>query len=139
MVKNGRILSRWPLVIVAVIIAAFLLARPSLAADFSGTWAISYRVGQDTQTILLDIVQERSALSAVGSFRVGAVGDPVPVEIRQGWAGARMFRFQLAALNDPESPLQSFFGDWYKNEMSGRTDGRFGSRMFVGVRRQPRD
>jgi hypothetical protein len=138
MFKNARLSRRWQLVLVAIV-AALVLARPSLAADFSGTWAISYRLDGETETVLLDIVQERSTVSGVGSFRVGTIGDPIAVEIRQGRANSRRFRFQLARINGPEGPAQTFFGEWYKNELSGRTDGTFGSRMIVGVRRQGRD
>jgi hypothetical protein len=132
MLKNRQIRRRWQLVF-AAIIAAFLIARPTLAADFSGTWTVSYIVGEESQTVLLDVVQERSTLSGVGSLRLG-IGDPVAVQIRQGWASSRSFRFELVATNGPQGPAQSFFGDWYKNELSGRTDGMFGSRVFRGTR-----
>lgn len=54
--EPGRL--RWVLGVAAVL--AFLVARPLLAAEISGTWEISYQIAQGRQTITLELVQKGS-------------------------------------------------------------------------------
>ena len=55
MLRNRQLRRRWQFLFAAIIVA-FLIARPTLAADFSGTWTVSYLVGGESQTLLLDVV-----------------------------------------------------------------------------------
>ena len=128
--EPGRL--RWMLGVGAVL--ALLVARPLLAADISGTWEISYQMAQGRQTITLELVQEGSRVSGSGTMRADSMGDAVRVEVRSGTAGSGDFRFLLVEAGGSASRPQEFIGDWYRDEMSGRTDGAFGSRMFTGTR-----
>ncbi len=130
LVEPGRV--RWMLGVGAVL--ALLVARPLLAADISGTWEISYQMAQGRQTITLELVQEGSRVSGSGTMRADSMGDAVRVEVRSGTAGNNDFRLLLAEEGGSAPRLQEFIGDWYRDEMSGRTDGAFGSRMFTGAR-----
>ncbi len=127
--EPGRL--RWMLGVGAVL--AFLVARPLLAADISGTWEISYQISQGSQTITLELVQEGSRVTGSGTMRA-TMGDAVRVEVRSGTAGSGAFRFLLVEEDGSASGPQEFIGDWFRDEMSGRTDGAFGSRMFTGAR-----
>ncbi len=129
--EPGRL--RWMLGVAAVL--AFLVARPLLAADISGTWEISYQMGQGRQTIItVELVQEGSRLSGSGTMRAERVGDAVRVEVRSGTAGNNDVRFLLVGEGGSAARPQEFVGDWYRDEMSGLTEGAFGSRMFTGAR-----
>ena len=129
--EPGRL--RWMLGVGAVL--ALLVARPLLAADISGTWEISYQIAQgQAQTITLELVQEGSRVSGSGTMRADSMGDAVRVEVRSGTVGSADFRFLLVEEGGSASLPQEFIGGWYRDEMSGRTDGAFGTRMFTGAR-----
>ena len=90
--EPGRL--RWMLGVGAIL--ALLVARPLLAADISGTWEISYQIGQgQAQTITLELVQKGSRVSGSGTMRADSIGDAIRVEVRSGTAGSRDFSFRL--------------------------------------------
>ena len=130
--EPGRL--RWILGVGAVL--AFLVVRPLLAADISGTWEISSQMPGGRQTITLEIVQDGSRVTGTGTMRIDGIGDAVRMEVRSGTAGGGDFRFLLVEQDGSTSRPQEFIGNWYRDEMSGRTDGAFGSRMFTGARRR---
>ena len=132
LVEPGRV--RWMLGVGAVL--ALLMARPLLAADISGTWEISYQMAQGRQTITLELVQAGSRVSGSGTMRADSMGDAVRVEVRSGTAGNNDVRFLLVEEGGSAPRPQEFIGDWYRDEMSGRTDGAFGTGMFTGVRQR---
>ena len=123
---------RWVLGAGSVLV--FLVTRPLLAADISGTWEISSQMARGRQTIVLELVQDGSRVSGTGTMRIDGGGEAVRVEVRSGTARGGDFRFLLVEDGGPVSRPQEFVGNWYKDEMSGRTDGAFGSRMFAGAR-----
>lgn len=133
---KSALMSKRALQALGGLIAGFLLARPLLAADLTGTWEISYQVGQDAETVLLSVDHDGSTLTGEGTLRLGA-GDAMPVVVRAGSIRRGDFRFQLTGARG--ATLRALWGAWHEDEMSGRTDGTFGSRMFVGVRRAARD
>ena len=117
----------------------FLLARPLLAADLSGTWDITCRIGSDRQIITLELVHRGSTVSGVGTVRRESTQNPVQVEVRSGIADGVDFRFFLVEASGSLSRPQLFFGSWYRDEMSGLTEGVFGSRIYRGDRRSSRN
>ncbi len=128
--EPGRL--RWMLGVAAVL--AFLVARPLLAADISGTWEISYQMAQGRQTITLELVHEGSRVSGSGTMRADSMGDALRVEVRSGTAGNSDFSFLLVEEGGSAYRPQEFIGAWYRDEMSGETEGAFGTGMFTGVR-----
>ena len=123
-------------ILVAGAVLSILVARPLFAADLSGTWEIVYRIEQDRHTLTLEIVQEGSRVLGGGSMRGESAGGVVQVEVRSGTARGSDFRFVLVAEGGSTSRGQEFSGSWYRDEMSGQTNGAFGSRMFTGTRRR---
>lgn len=126
---------RWWLGLSGAAALVFFLGHPLLAADLSGTWDITCRVGPDRQIITLELVHEGSTVSGVGTVRWESTQNPVQVEVHSGTADGVDFRFFLLDASGPTSPPQVFFGNWYRDEMSGLTEGDFGSRIYRGNRR----
>ena len=129
---SGR--KKWIFVVGAIL--SLLVARPLLAADLSGTWELAYWTDQDRQTITLEIVQEGPKVLGSGTVRGDSLGGVVQVEVRSGTAVGGDFHFVLVSEGMSVSRGQEFSGSWYRDEMSGQTNGAFGSRMFTGIRRQ---
>lgn len=122
----------------AAVLVAFLIARPLFAADLTGTWDLSYYVGLERQVITLSIEHDGGALSGEGILSPGGTSEWHHVELREGTVSGRDFRFILVRTDTDGVPSQSFSASWYHDEMSGRTDGAFGSRVFTGARRRVR-
>jgi len=120
----------------AGVLLSLLVARPLFAADLSGTWEIAYWVGEDRQSVTLEIVQEGSVVLGGGTMRGGSLGSVAEVEVQLGTAGGGAFHFVLVEEGGVASRGQEFTGKWYRDEMSGQTDGAFGARMFTGTRRR---
>lgn len=120
----------------AGVILALFVARPLFAADLSGTWEIAYWVGEDRQFVTLEVVHEGSVVLGGGTMRGGSPGSVAEVEVRSGTAGGGAFHFVLVEEGGVASHGQEFTGKWYRDEMSGQTDGAFGARMFSGARRR---
>jgi len=135
--KNWKHRVRLHWVFGACALVTFFAARPLLAADISGTWDLSCRIGEDRQTITLELVQDGSQVSGMGTLRVGDMGRAVRVAVQAGIAHAGDFHFFLVEEGRSEGHPQKFSGSWYRDEMSGQTNGVFGARMFRGARRQP--
>jgi len=119
----------------AGLVLALLVVRPLLAADLTGTWDISCWIGQDHQTITLELAQDGRSVSGAGTVWFDDSRDSVLVEVRSGTVHGVDFRLSVARVGGAALPPQEFFGSWYRNEMSGRTDGAFGRRVFSGSRR----
>ena len=125
---------RW--LVVAGTVLAFALARPLLAADLSGTWEVSFRSGLSSQTIRLELVQRGSTVSGMGTLRSSDTDGAIQVQVRSGTASRGAFHIVLTETGGVASRGQDFVGKWYRDEMSGRTDGMLGTHVFTGVRRR---
>jgi hypothetical protein len=134
--KLGRFLhparNRW--ILLAYAFLFLLVARPVFAADLSGTWEITYRTEQGRQTITLEIVHGGSRVSGSGIMRGDSGAAVVQVEVQTGTARDGDFRFLLVGQGESGFRGQEFTGNWFRNEMSGQTDGVFGSWIFTGTR-----
>ena len=134
--KLGRFIhparNRW--ILVAYAFLFLLVARPLFAADLSGTWEIAYRTEQGRQTITLEIVHGGSRVSGRGIMRGDSGASVVQVEVRTGTARDGDFRFLVVAEGGSGFRGQEFSGNWFRDEMSGQTDGVFGSWIFTGTR-----
>ena len=118
-------------------LVTFIAVRPLLAADISGTWDLSCRIGPEQQTITLELVQDGSQVSGFGILRTDDMGSPVRVAVRSGTAQAGDFLLFLVEAGRSGGHPQEVRGRWYRDEMDGQTNGAFGARMFIGVRRSP--
>jgi hypothetical protein len=119
----------------AGILVTLVIVHPLLAADITGTWEVSYRVGQSQQVLIVELVQEGSGVSGIGTIQTANEENAVRVVVRSGAARAGDFRFLLTEDGGSESRSQEFVGDWYGDEMSGLTSGMLGTGMFAGTRR----
>ncbi len=121
---------------VGVMVTLFI-ARPLLAADLSGRWEISSRYRDVRQTVTLDLVQHGSSVTGSGMMTFSTSDDVIPVVVRSGTARTGNFRITLSEASAAGRPPQEYSGDWYRDEMSGKTTGGFGVGMFSGVRLRP--
>jgi len=124
---------KWTAGVVLVIVV--VAARPLFAADLSGTWDVSCRVGPDLEVLTLEVDQRGSGISGVGTMRMSSTGEAVHVEVRSGTVRGLDFRF-FVVVDGGDARPQEFTGDWHGDEMSGLTQGDFGGRMFNGARRR---
>ena len=124
---------RW--ILGGLALAMFFSVRPILAADLSGTWDLTCRLGDDRQIISLELIHDGSRLAGSGTIRMENTGAGVPVELRVGRVRGRDFSFSLLEIGRPGARPQYFDGSWFRNEMSGLSTGAFGARVFRGDRR----
>jgi len=118
----GRL--RW--ILAGFVVVTLLWARPIFAADISGTWDISCWIGEEHQLITLDLLQEGSRLSGMGTLRTDETGEVVRVVVQSGTVGLRDlrffdYRFSVVEMGRTVGSPQEFMGSWYRDEMSGRT------------------
>jgi hypothetical protein len=138
--QTRRARAKWGLAVGAVLAVA--IARPLLAADLTGTWDISSRVGHDRQTITLEVVHDGATVTGAGVMRMDGAAAAARVAIRSAIVGrpdGSDFRIVLVQIDSAGARPQELIGAWYRHEMSGRVEGAYGSRMFWGVRRRTSD
>ena len=129
-----RVSLRW--ILGGCVLVTFFAARPLLAGDISGTWDLNCRIGEDRQIITLELVQDGSQVSGMGTLRVDDTGNGVRVAVRAGTVHNWDFHFFLVEQGGSGGRPQEFSGSWYEDEMSGITYGAFGSRIFKGGSRR---
>jgi hypothetical protein len=120
------------------LLLGFLVSRPLLAEEISGTWEIAVRVGEEVEIYHLELVREWFSLSGAGTMQMGA-GAPVRVQVVTGTVHQRDFRFLLVEVGGVPSGRRELFGAWHMDEMSGLAIGPFGDRRFSGTRLQTED
>ena len=117
------------------VFGVLLLTRPIWAADISGTWEVSYWYGDSVQSFTLEITQDGSRISGAGVARLHSGRDTVSVSVTGETFAGRDFRLRVVAISGTEVRAQDFVGGWFQDQMSGRTEGDLGTRMFRGTRR----
>jgi hypothetical protein len=86
------------------------------------------------QTVTLDLVQHGSSVTGSGMMTFSTSNDVIPVVVRSGTARSGNFQVTVSEASGAGRPSQEYSGDWYRDEMSGKTAGGFGVGMFSGVR-----
>jgi hypothetical protein len=125
----------WALTIGAAL--AFVIVRPLLAADLTGTWQIVSWANGDRQVVRLDLAQAGRSVSGRGLMWMERAGDTVPVEVRSAAVRPPDFQLTIVPSGGRASSPQVFIGAWYRDEMSGRVEGGPVRRMFEGDRPRP--
>ena len=112
---------RW--ILGACALVTFIAVRPLLAADISGTWDLSCRIGPEQQTITLELVQDGSQVSGFGILRTDDMGSPVRVAVRSGTAPAGDFLLFLVEAGRSGVTAKSSGGDGIEVRWAGRPMG----------------
>lgn len=121
--------------LVGGVVLAAALARPALGADLAGTWHVSYRVDQQTlQTVTLQIEHEGRWIPGADVIRGRGQGPTGRVDLRSGTLRGSDFRLTVVDVGGGSARPTILIGRLHRDEMSGRAEGPFGSRMFAGVR-----
>lgn len=114
---------------------ALLASRPLLAADLSGVWTVTYRLDAETvETMTLDLVHDGRWTPGPDVVRGVGRSSRGRVEVRQGVARGTDVRLTLVDAGARDRFPTVLTGAWHRDEMGGRVDGWFGSRMFVASR-----
>jgi hypothetical protein len=115
-------------------LALFLLASPLVAANISGTWEISYWYGVSVQTFTLELTQDGAQVSGTGTACLSDGRDTVLVEVSGETVARRDFRLRIVDSTGSVFGVHEFIGGWFRDRMSGTTEGDLGSRVFRGTR-----
>ena len=118
----------------AGVLALFLLAPPLLAANISGTWQVSYWYGVTVQSFTLELTQDGAQVSGTGIAHLNDGRDTVLVEVSGATVARRDFRLRIVDSTGSVFRAHEFIGGWFRDRMSGTTEGDLGSRVFRGKR-----
>jgi hypothetical protein len=125
---------RWGLGALAVLSLA--LARPLLAADISGRWEASDWYGASVQSFTLGLTQDGAQVSGTGVAYLGSERDTVFLDVAGTRVWGRDFRLTVVDIAGTAFDTHHFIGGCFRDEMSGRTEGDLGARIFTGRRHE---